>query len=305
MRGKRHELSALRKTASNLSPEHIKPIIEPVRSDKSELFRTIKELNKNNIHPLIIINPLVGQLTNSSPNDFLNELKTEKLTFLPCIAFNHQNLNHSIQLANQLISTQQRFATYFQDQPTTPVLNITTTAIFNTIRSTPNMSIQFQSQLPRVVKITDSFEAQNRNADYTIHPYFFSDSHLTYRDTANAVGFGDYQIVGEPFTENGGPARAVAIHITYINANDHNSMYIKHCVSTIDNGTTSNTASKFLEALDQLMLFNNQTIDLDQTTLGFQGFIDLHSRRHYPNLGPVKENSMMHHIETISNCLGQ
>ncbi|MDV5171042.1 sce7725 family protein [Photobacterium rosenbergii] len=303
LRGKRHELSALRKTASNLDSMKVRPIIEPVKESTNTLLRTVRELNANNINPLVIINPLVGDLVGNNSSDFFSDLIGEGLNFFPCIAFSQQNITSACQLANHLLGDGVDFATYFRDEPTVNVSNITSNALVNTVRATPNLSQIFQSQIPRLVKITDSFEAQSRNADYSTHPYVFSDAHVTYTNLPNAVGFGDYQIVGEPYTENGGPARAVAIHITYIEPACNDLMLIKHCVSTINSGTTSNTGGKFLEALGALITFANQTPALDQTTVGFQAFIDLYNRQHYPNLGPVKENSMMHHIETISNYL--
>ncbi|MGF1689311.1 sce7725 family protein, partial [Photobacterium japonica] len=298
MRGKRHELSALRKIVASLNPEKIRPIIEPVKANCNNLFITIRDLNAHNISPLVIINPLVGELIDNNSAHLFSELEDENLTFLPCIAFSLDNVPTASQLANQFMSDGQDFATYFKDEPTVDVSAITSRALVNTIRASSNTSHQFQSQMPQLVKITDSFSAQSRNADYPIQPYVFSDAHITYRYTPNAIGFGDYQIVGESFSENGGPARAVAIHITYIEPNNNDNMLIRHCVSTVSGGTTSNTAGKFLEALGQLIVFANQNAALDQSTHGFQAFVDLHNRRHFPNLGPVKENSIMHHIET-------
>lgn len=41
-------------------------------------------------------------------------------------------------------------------------------------------------------------------------------------------GFGDFLIVGDEFSESGGPAYAVAIHLTYINTKHEDEMYIYH-----------------------------------------------------------------------------
>ncbi|PMN12564.1 sce7725 family protein [Vibrio lentus] len=299
LRGKRHELSALRKTASVLNPTKVRPIIEPVKSDTSVLERTISELNSNNQTPIVIVNPLEGQLIGSPA--ILNLLQSNN--FLPCIAFSHQNIQSAIQLATQFCDDNVDFATYFKDEPVANVTAITSRALVNSVFVTQNTTSQFLASMPRLVKLQDCFAARGRNADYPLHPYNYSDAHLTYVNMPNAIGFGDYQIIGEQFSESGGPARAVALHITYINSSFHDHMFIKHSVSTLDSGTTSNTANKFLQALNELMNFANQTPDVDQTTLGFTGLRTYHTNQHYPNLGPAKECSVMHHIETIGKYI--
>lgn len=60
IRGKQFELNALRELAPLLNNKIYKPIIEPVRKNLLPLVRTIKELNENNIIPIIIINPNLG-----------------------------------------------------------------------------------------------------------------------------------------------------------------------------------------------------------------------------------------------------
>lgn len=261
----------------------------------------MSELNDNGFSPLVIINPLVGALVNS--NAILALYQTANLTFIPCVAFSMNNFAHAVSLANQLITDNLTFATYFKDEPVQNVTAITSRASINTVFTTQNTSLHFLSTMPNLVKLQDCFSAQNRNADYSSFPYIYTDAHLTYLSMPNSIGFGDYQMVGEPFNENGGPARAVAIHITYINSQHHDYMFIRHSVSTINSGTTTDTANKCMQALTDLVTFANQTSDLDQTTLGFRGLQDYLTRRHYPNLGPIKECSIMHHIETYNRYL--
>lgn len=259
------------------------------------------ELNNNGLSPLVIINPLEGELVNS--NAILSLYQQANITFLPCIAFSLNNFIQASALANQFVNDNLAFATYFKDEPLQNVSAITSRALVNSVFTTQNTSSLFLSSIPRLVKLQDCFSAQSRNANYSPVPYIYTDAHLTYTSLPNAIGFGDYQIVGEPFNENGGPARAVAIHITYINSQYNDYMFIKHCVSTLNSGTTTDTANKCMQALGDLMTFANQTSDIDQSTIGFSGLRDYHTRRHYPNLGPIKECSIMHHIETYNNYL--
>lgn len=301
LRGKRHELSALRKTASLLSPQKVWSIIEPVKRNSNELEVTINTLNTSNFVPILVINPLEGELAGNSNITLSFQNKT--LRFLPCIAFSHNNFSTAVQIAQQLIRDGVNFATYFKDEPTSNVTAITSLASVNAVFTTPSTSSNFLNSLPNLVKIQDCFRAMARNADYPTVPYNFSDAHLTYRNLPNAIGFGDFQIVGSVFSATGGPARAVALHITYINSLFNNHMFIKHCVSTIDNGTTTNTSNKYLEALNELVSFAHRTPDIDQSTIGFQEILSYHARQHYPNLGPIKECSIMHHIETLNKFI--
>lgn len=303
LRGKRHELSSLKRIASRVSCEKFKPIIEPVKKNAKSLVETVKILNENNIFPILIVNPIEGELKSSSAIELYKNLIDFKLNFIPCVAFSNKNVDSAEAATNYFIENEIKFSNYFKDEAIITNKNITNLAIENIIRVTSNTTTSFLNSTKNIVKISDSFNAQDRNADYPSIPYVFSDAHLNFNQSSNVIGFGDYQIIGESFSENGGPARAVALHITYIEPKNCNLLYIKHCVSTIDSGTTSNTAAKFLEALDALILFANITLSVDQTTLGFESFKNLHKRRHYPNLGPAKENSILHHMETITSYL--
>lgn len=299
MRGKRHELSSLRKLAGILDINKIRPIIEPVKINTNELLRTIIKLNEFGHCPLVIINPIEGEVSDN--NLIYSTFKSSSVSFIPCIAFCHANFQVANNLALQFIGDGVQFASYFKDEPTTNVNAILLNSLVNAVRVNANSSVSFINQTPNLVKIQDSFQTKERNADFPTQPYIYSDILSLYKNQPNCAGFGDFQIVGELFSSSGGPARAVALHITYFNSNYNNYMFIKHCVSTIDSGTTSNTAGKFIEALNALISFSLTNPEIDQTTLGFQEFISLHKRQHFPNLGPAKESSMMHHIETIVN----
>lgn len=303
LRGKRHELSALRKTAPKFSSDKFAPVIEPVKANLNELISTVDELNKNSIVPLIIVNPIVGELSKQLPNMILPSLYKNNLNVIPCILFNNNNCQQALQLANQYITSKVKFTIYVNEGLSLNISHLLNASAVNIIKDTASVSAAVVAATPNLVILKDPFPVYPRNADYPNTPNPFSDAHLTFKNNPNQIGFGDFTIVGETWSENGGPARAVAIHITYINSQQMNMMYIKHCVSTINSGSVNDPASKFLEALQQLMSFAQATPSLDQTTIGFQSFVDLYNRKHYPNLGPVKENSIMHHMETIVGFL--
>ena len=147
------------------------------------------------------------------------------------------------------------------------------------------------------VLLRDGFEKRtNRN-----HPpvEFFSDLHATYEDE-NMEGFGDFLIVGNDYSESGGPAYSVAIHITFIDPDKDYEMHIHHFKS-IRQDDPKDPAGKFAEALDKMIAELNRPNTKIHRTSAITEFVELHDRGHFPGLGYVKKLSMQHHIETLAN----
>jgi hypothetical protein len=93
--------------------------------------------------------------------------------------------------------------------------------------------------------VKDGFKRQ-KNADYD-PVEAFSDLHVIYKDLGMS-GFGDFLTVGDAYSEGGGPAYAVAIHLTFIDPDRDDEMYIYHFVSDT-NSTPTDPAGKFAQAL--------------------------------------------------------
>lgn len=149
------------------------------------------------------------------------------------------------------------------------------------------------------VLLRDGFE-KRRNADHEKVPVEgFSDLHVTFEEEG-MDGFGDFLIVGDAYSESGGPAYAVAIHLTFINPSDDEVMYIYHFVSS-NNDTPTDPAGKFAQALAKLVarLESGNSKLLESTAIS--EFRALHEKGHFPGLGSVKKLSMRHHIETLAD----
>lgn len=108
--------------------------------------------------------------------------------------------------------------------------------------------------------------------------------------------------VSNTWSENGGPAYVVALHISYIDSNN-SAMYIKHNLSTSDPSVPANPSGKFFEALQELINFCNSNQDVDKNTLGYKGYLSIYHSKSYPGLGIPKKLSMMHHIKTINDYI--
>ena len=136
-----------------------------------------------------------------------------------------------------------------------------------------------------------------RNADYP-PVESFSELHVTFKDD-ELDGFGDFLIVGDDYSETGGPAHAVALHLTFIDPAKDNAMYVYHFVSTTQ-GTPTDPAGKFAEALQKLVNKANTKNSKLLETSALKRFREFHAMGHFPGLGFVKKLSMLHHIETLA-----
>lgn len=301
MRGKKFELLALKDTVTNLKSDKVFPVIEPVKSNVRALLTTIDVLNQHSIFPHIIINPEVGELVSSSPVELISNLDNKNEKYIPCIRINTINVTVALTIADQFITDNVDFSLYIQEHVSINLVKYMKASVVNLIREHSSYPAQFIKSAPHSVILRDSFPSRPRNADYPIAPVFFSDAHLSYNNGTlpNQIGFGDFLTMGEKWTEGGGPAYVVAIHVSYID----NNMYVKHCISVSGSDNQLDPGSKFLEALQLQVTFANNTVSVNQNTLGFQGFLDLYKRKHFSGLGVSKKLSMMHHLETISDFL--
>lgn len=112
-------------------------------------------------------------------------------------------------------------------------------------------------------------------------------------------GFGDFLIVGDEFSVTGGPAYAVAIHLTCIDP-EHDDVMLIHHFKSIRYETPTDPAGKFAEAVQKLVDEVNRPGTIIFRTKAVDEFNGLHLSGHFPGLGYVKKLSMNHHIETLA-----
>ena len=104
------------------------------------------------------------------------------------------------------------------------------------------------------------------------------------------------------YSESGGPAYAIAIHLTYLE--DDNDMFIQHFVSDRVN-TPTDPAGKFLEALGKLVNAVDDGDSLIFKSEAYKQFKKFYEEAHFPGLGFTKKLSMQHHLELISKFLSE
>lgn len=301
-RGKQFELLAIRETAGVMAESGFTPIIEPVRETLNGLERTLKSIKENDGKAIVIINPACGDHSTDGQsiaqllkNEFstygkfsVGILLDKSMTIVQADNLLRSNLVHKVTFIHAGFDEPKALHEKFGNDYT---------HVFISNHCSKAYRKHF-SDSERIL-IQDGF-VKRRNAD---HPdsEFFSDLHLNFEEEG-MNGFGDFLIVGDEFSESGGPAYAVAIHLTYINTKRENEMYVYHFVSTTRD-TPTDPAGKFSQSLEKLMDALNSGESMLLETTAIKEFRRLHNPSHFPGLGIVKKLSMIHHIETLADFM--
>ncbi|MES0869658.1 sce7725 family protein [Pseudovibrio sp. SCP19] len=302
-RGKRFELLAIRDTAGVIAQHNFVPIIEPVKEQLDDLERALEAICEVGAQSILIFNPQNGELVGraSSVVNLWNEsfsetenvvpglILTENMSIEEIVVFCNAHRDHNVALIHQGFSSGRELA-----EALARVNNIQA-HVFIAEYSGRLYRDHFERH-PQRVLIDDGF-VRRVNRD---HPddEFFSDLIQTHaRD--GLQGFGDFLTVGDEYSQSGGPAFTVAIHLSYINENRDGSIFIRHFLSD-SRLTADDTPGKFREAMVHLIEFLDSDRSMIEETSAVRELRDLNDRNHYPGLGALKRLSLTHHIETIS-----
>ncbi|SEA52658.1 hypothetical protein SAMN05421743_105182 [Thalassobacillus cyri] len=301
--GKSNELHALNELVPFFS-EHssVIPIIEPLNDNKTTLNK-LNSLSEAEIPYIFIINPQNGDLKEEAEkiDELLSELVLANVSLGYCITTEttHNNLQ---KLFNDYSSD--NFTFIHQSSPNTDVDEIINT--MNENMGKIDYQVFMDEQVSELYKrhfsnykrvlMRDSFKKASKNAEFPNQSYF-TDLHITYRPEYD--GFGDFQMVGKELSESGGPAHAVALHLT--TQLPTKEIVIQHFVSDDTEGA-ENPGGKYLQAVAKLVKFMD-TNSYFKETKGSKDFRDTHERKHYPGLGMAKRFSIKHHIELLAQKL--
>lgn len=288
LRGKLNELLALRELAP-LKLKNFTPVIEPVKADIKALVRTIEILNSNSIEPYIVINPIIGDFSKSSKTLYDELIKTDQIRYKILYSINETTEKYENFLKIN------DFGLFIQKGIDQEIINFSKESKINFIQNDTSPNVK--KLISNKVIYEDFFRKQKKNADYPKESPF-SSLHSYYKEESN-IGFGDYTITGDDFSEGGGPAYVVTIHCSYIDFKRFSELFIRH-YSSEDDGTPTNPGAKFKQALNQLITDTETKSIPYSETMGLGEFKALYLSEHFPGLGQVKKLSIKHHIETIS-----
>lgn len=300
-RGKQYELITIRENARLLKDCHFVPIIEPVSESLTGLGRALAETGKVGGAAIVIINPKFGDHVGDG-KEIEALLNREFSTFKDVSIGVLVRADHDL---DQIQATCSRHsgrditlihAGYTNGKALAARVDVAKnvrTHVFQ--ESSGKLYRKHFHGTPRVL-IRDGFQKRSNSKYPPLEP--FSDLHATYREEG-MDGFGDFLVVGDDFSESGGPAYAVAIHLTCIDREKDDEMFIHHFISDRSD-TPTDPGGKFAEALEKLAREANREDTSLLRTRALGEFLDLHRRGHFPGLGYVKKLSMQHHIETFS-----
>jgi hypothetical protein len=283
-------------------------MIEPVRANMAQLGKAVDTLAAEGAEAVVIVNPTYGDFRDASEElvNFMrqkleayelirpgilitNTIETETALGLvdrylesrPVLI--HDGFTHGKELSEGLSARSGDFLQVFIDGNCTDLYQL------------------YFKDYKRVL-IRDGFI---RKINRTYSPIeSFSDLHLTYDSIKGLNGFGDFLIVGDDYQEEGGPAYAVAIHLTFIDPKQDKTMMIYHFISDRKD-SPADPAGKFAEALEKLFVQATAKGSPLLRTSAVEEFLVLRERGHFPGLGYVKKLSMQHHLELMSNFLAQ
>lgn len=304
-RGKQFELITIREMAALLAKNNFQPIIEPVRESLGGLKKALKAICDDNGRAIVIVNPYHGDhqedgtiITDLLHEDFKSNdnivagiLLRSDMTVNEVITCYEKHAEHNPVLIHAGFTESKALAAKLEDK----MPGLTNVFIED------HAKLLYRKRFDQSIRILvrDGFKRQ-RNADYPPMEEF-SDLHVTY-DDLGMVGFGDFLIVGDVYSESGGPAYAVAIHLTFIDPDKDDVMYIYHFVSDTRD-TPTDPAGKFAQALAKLIEKLDSGTSHILEAEAIKEFRTLHEKGHFPGLGYVKKLSMKHHIETLAAYL--
>ncbi len=302
-RGKQNELITIRENAQLLKDAGFVPIIEPVKNSLSGLTKAITAIVEAEGRLIVIINPFYGDHSNDDKIIFSclqNEFDHCHNISAGILLTEQHSVDDAIEYYNRLKDYEITFihAGFTEAKLLAQALgeNIT---LCRHIFQEEDCGKLYQKHFRKANKVLlrDGFEKRTNRK----HPptEFFSDLHATYEDE-NMEGFGDFLIVGNDYSEGGGPAYSVAIHLTFIDPEKDYEMHVHHFKS-IRQDDPKDPAGKFGEALDKMINELNRPNTKILHTSAVSEFVQLHKKGHFPGLGYVKKLSMRHHIETLAN----
>ncbi|MFC4409626.1 sce7725 family protein [Chungangia koreensis] len=304
IRGRQYDLLALRELQSKeLLSNKIVPIIEPIKMS-STLSTTVKIFNEAQRNLIIITNPKVGSFTGELEFESIKQQFKEILSYeyiYPAVHLNRESFTHIERIQRELEIELSDFALIHSDRSLVSKYK----EFFNDFIPSYNI-IPSENSFRRLLRgqniigLDDKFNKLLRNADYLEQvSEFFSEEHLFYSEEGY-IGFSDYSVVGEEYSESGFAPYAVAIHIVYPNADD--ALEIMHFVSD-SNDDISDPAGKFSEALRKLIEWYEGIYDDRMDTLAMRVFSEHYKEGTYPGLPTLKKLSIMHHLELMGKLL--
>lgn len=301
LRAKTFDLIAVVHAAPKLVKNgKILPVLEPVRLKTQPLVSRAALFARAGLPVSLIMNPQVGQLygTPHVTVQLLADMRATNATVVPALIV-HTQLQ---------VSEIRQFQAHIQGGQSIYVhRDAVSGLVLAALQSSPptenvfvngGTSAAYQSSFPTRALLRDGFRAQTKNANYPPLS-FFSDLHLTYLSNGYA-GFGDFSITGDAYVATGGPAYAIAIHMT--EDKETHGIFCNHFLST-SNLTTANPPGKFSQAVAALVSYSNAHPGAIDFSNAYAELLQHHNAGTFPGLPDLKRLSIQHHLELMTTLV--
>lgn len=309
LRGKQFELVMLREMAPRIAQWGFTPIIEPVRENFPALRRAIDALKEHGCAFIIITNPTVGTLKDDASGSLTALLEELVTDYEECGIGICLTANSTIAMAEAFMAAWPKRELAFVHYGFTEGKTLAETITAAKRKAFAHIFVENKEGLLYRKHFKDSYRViiedafiQRANKEYQPKEKF-SELYLTYEEL-NCDAFGDFLIVGSEYREGGGPAYAIAIHLTYVDPDGDNAIHVKHYVSD-QQDSPKDPAGKFFEALAKLVDDVNEQDSLIYRSNAVAEYVKLYENKHYPGLGYVKKLSMQHHVELMAHVLNR
>lgn len=303
LRARQFELISLRELVNENKLKNITPVLEPVKESFNNLNLAHKVFQEKDFYAYLIVNPFKGEKAGDD-EFFLNyysDLDNRK--FLPAFHYSDNagyiisniekyNLTDCLIICLDNFSDEESLKTLCSNENVSKIMLLEPHKYRSLDRSIKSLGKFY-------IRLDDVFEKQQKNADFlNILAHKFTEEHLYYSQDGYQA-FADYTALSSEFVDGGSTPRAVVIHLTYLNKELENQIWIRHFTSK-DVDSIANVQGKFAQAAQKavdfcysLPLFNSATNEL-KTYL---------EEGRYPGLGTVKKISIKNHLLIISDFL--
>lgn len=303
LRARQFELITLRELVAENKLQNIIPVLEPVKSTFNNLNLAHKVFQEYDFNSYLIVNPFRGEMVGDA-DFFLQYLSTlEDNKFLPAFHYsdnseyilskiNQYNLKNCLIICLDNFSDEDNLKILCGNDNVSKIMLLEPHKYRSLDRYIKNLNKFY-------IRLDDVFEKQQKNADFLIIPaHKFTEEHLYYlQDGYNA--FADFTTLTSEFVEGGSTPRAVVIHLTYLNTEIENQIWIRHFTSD-EVDSIANVQGKFAQAARKAISFCD-ILPLDNSSINeLRTYLN---EGRYPGLGTVKKISIKNHLLIISEFL--
>lgn len=304
LRGRASELRAVESIVKVLKERgNVFPIVEPVLRDLKLMARVAETLVGNGARIAVVSNPSVGELKTS--RNILTDAQFNRVmhfpAFVPAFILGPSTTDKAVNAFVKKYSDRGELCfvhlnkANHRDDIASQTKAVAKSAVHVFMQGMDRQYIDAFKAKQKVV-LVDGFR-QMSNAEYEPDEEFSSVKTTFAKDSWD--GFGDFSIVGSHYRKGGGRPMAVTIHLTY--QRDDQSIGIRHFVSDRKEDR-ADTEGKFMESVSKLYAFVTKQGSVHETSAVHE-FKSLYASQHFPGLPKLKEISIRHHMELMTNLL--